>query len=192
MSETQRNRQRQLINAAAILINLVENIRLHRILVDTCANPHLAFWRVIYNAIFDLSVLEWCKLFGSDDQTRQPLHWKNVVSDHDQFRSALLGRLQISKQDWDAYWHEMKRYRDQAIARFDNLREEIPTHPIFDVALQSAYFYFETVIVELKKIGVENVLTKDLQNYGDEFATNCLTIANGLNSLQIGYESILR
>jgi hypothetical protein len=50
----------------------------------------LNFWRVINGNLTDMAVLEWCKLFGSDDEQHQPVHRKNIVSDPNQFRTELL------------------------------------------------------------------------------------------------------
>jgi hypothetical protein len=51
----------------------------------------------------DVPVLEWCKLFGSDDADKQPIHWKNVVTDEDAFRSELLSNLGIDRAAWNAF-----------------------------------------------------------------------------------------
>ena len=77
---------KKLLDAADTLTNLVRNIHLRRELSAVRANPHLVFWRLIYGDLSDIIVLEWCKLFGSDDDERQPLHWKNVVADQSKFR----------------------------------------------------------------------------------------------------------
>ncbi len=60
-----------LLDAAQVLTNLVRNIHLRRELKAVCPDPHLAFWRLIYGDLSDITVLEWCKLFGSDDDERQ-------------------------------------------------------------------------------------------------------------------------
>ena len=77
--------RKTLFDASEALTNLVRNIHLRRQLSAVRADPHLVFWRLIYGDLSDIVVLEWCKLFGSDDDERQPLHWKNVIPDHPNF-----------------------------------------------------------------------------------------------------------
>jgi hypothetical protein len=170
------DRKQQLFDAVEVLVNLVRNIRLRRELQSACANPPLSFWRVIYDDLTDIAVLEWCKLFGSDDSERQTVHWKNVVPDTDAFRQDLFSRLNVSAEQWKAYWDQIKRYRDQSVAHHDQRRVEIKTYPTFDLALLSAYFYYETVVSELLKLGIEQ-FPKDLKAYGDDFADQCRDIA---------------
>ena len=54
----------------------MRTIQLRRTLHAVWADPPLNFWRVIYGNLTDMAVLEWCKLFGSDDDQNQPIHWK--------------------------------------------------------------------------------------------------------------------
>ena len=160
-----------------MLANLVRNIHLRRELSAVCADPHLAFWRLIYGDFSDIAVLEWCKLFGSDDEEHQPLHWKNMVSDQVQFRNDLFSRLRIYESKWRSYWGEMKRYRDQSVAHHDLRRSEIKNYPKFDLALEAAYFYYEFIVDQLRKMGVEQQ-PSDLREYSRAFADQCRDIAS--------------
>jgi hypothetical protein len=171
MAGTQR-----LFDAVEVLVNLVRNIRLRRELHLACADPPLSFWRVIYGDLTDIAVLEWCKLFGSDDDEKQTVHWKNVVPDVDVFRHDLLSRLNVSPEQWKSYWDGIKRYRDQSVAHHDQRRVEIKAYPTFDLALLSACFYYEVVVAELSKLGVDQS-PKDLKAYSEAFADQCRYIA---------------
>jgi hypothetical protein len=95
----------QLIDTYDVLVTLVRTIRLRRALQDTNPKPHLTFWIVINNSLFDTAVLDWCKLFGSDKEERQPTHWKNVVArpDQDAFRAELLRAVGVSRPEWESY-----------------------------------------------------------------------------------------
>ena len=75
---------------------------------EVCKKPKLTLWQVVYGDLFDTVVLEWCKLFGSDEEN---LHWKNFVSDVEEFRKRLLDHVNINVAAWDLYWCEMKTYR---------------------------------------------------------------------------------
>jgi hypothetical protein len=166
------DRRRSLTDAIEILANLVRTIHLRRTLSSVRADPHLNFWRVIYGNLTDMAVLEWCKLFGSDDEKNQPVHWKNMASDPEQFHKDMLSRLKIYDSKWRSYWTDIKRYRDQSVAHHDHRRVEIRSYPSFDLALQSAYFYYDFLISELRKMGVDQH-PKDLQSYGEAFAAEC-------------------
>jgi len=70
----------------------------------------------------------------------------------------------------------MKRYRDQSVAHHDPRRVEIRTYPTFDIALKSAYWYYEFVVGELRKIGLRQI-PNDLEQYGNAFREKCESIA---------------
>src|SRR5260370_32399600 len=111
---------------------MVGSVPLRRELAKASADPKLIFWRGMYGNLTDTAVLDWCKLFGSDDSETQPVHWKSIVQDHDLFRDAMLKALSISRTEWNDYWLEMKTYRDQAVAHFDPRQVSIPRYPHFD------------------------------------------------------------
>jgi hypothetical protein len=168
--------RKRLREAVEVLVNLIRNIHLRRELSVVCPDPHLAFWRLIYGDLSDIAVLEWCKLFGSDDDEHQPLHWKNIVSNQVQFRSDLLSSLGIYESKWRSYWSEMKRYRDQSVAHHDLRRFEIKNYPKFDLALEAAYFYYAFVVDQLRKMGIDQQ-PSDLREYSKAFAAQSRDIA---------------
>src|SRR5262245_44399335 len=139
------DRLRQLAETAEVLGTLVRNILLKLALHTADPNPRLNFWRIQYGNLMDLAVIDWCKLFGSDDAKRQPIHWKNIADDQHSFRSALLKELAMTPEAWESYWQEMKRYRDFNAAHHDPRRAEIANFPVLETALLSAFFYFEYV-----------------------------------------------
>jgi hypothetical protein len=184
------SRRKQLLNVVGILGSLIRNIALKKALHRAHADPHLNFWRLIYGNQMDVPVLEWCKLFGSDDADKQPIHWKNVVTDscskpttmssayrmRDAFRNGLLSNLGIDRAAWDAYWEEMKKYRDMNVAHHDPGRESIPFFPKLDLALGSACYYYDYVRAELAKLQVDQQ-PSDVRRHAREFEEECLEIA---------------
>ncbi len=142
-----------------------------------CADPPLAFWRLIYCNLSDIAVLEWCKLFGSDDDDHHHLHWKNVVANPVRFRADMLLRLGIYESKWRSYWNEIKRYRDKSVAHHNLHRSEITNYPRFDLALESAYFYYDFIVAELRKLGIEQ-RPDDLREYGIAFSDQCRDVAS--------------
>ena len=83
-------RQKQLVETLDLMTNFVRVALVRRALQAANAEPHLTFWVVINNALLDTAVIDWCKLFGSDDEEHQPTHRKNVVTDEATFRDGLL------------------------------------------------------------------------------------------------------
>jgi hypothetical protein len=170
------DRRQQVGDAIDVTISLVRNIILRRVLHSICPEPHLNFWRIIYGDMTDIIVLEWCKLFGSDDELTQPVHWKNLTEHVDQFRDVLFQNLAINSNRWAEYWREMKRYRDQSVAHHDQQRRGIEKYPTFDIALQSAKVYYRELAVEARKCGI-NRFPLDLEDYCGKFERQCTRVA---------------
>ena len=186
------DRRTQLINAVEVLTSLLRSIILKRALHTICSDPPLNFWRVIYGNLMDVAVLEWCKLFGSDGELKQPIHWKNVADDPAMFKEALLNKLGVTDAQWVGYWEQMKKYRDLNVAHFDPRRREIESFPTLEIALASSYFYFSYVREELKKFGVSQY-PDDIEAYGQEFANKCHEAASAaLNATRHIIEPVSR
>jgi hypothetical protein len=169
-------RSRQLAEVAEVLGTLVRNILLKRALHTADPNPSLNFWRIQYGNLMDLAVIDWCKLFGSDDAERQPIHWKNIADDQSSFRDALLKALAMTYEEWQSYWRDMKKYRDFNAAHHDPRRAEIATYPVLDKALDSAFFYFEYVQQEMQKQGT-SLPPANIRTYATDFEAECLKVA---------------
>ncbi len=169
-------RQDQLIAVVNILANLVRSVHLKRVLSDVDPDPALNFWRIFHGDLLDMAVIDWCKLFGSDDEEHQKTHWKNVMSDRDAFRAELFGALGIDAKAWGSYWSEMKNYRDQHAVHRDFSKSDVTHYPTLDFALQSSYVYYRYVIAELRKQGVTRY-PDDLAKYGEAFAAQAKEIA---------------
>ncbi len=175
MNQPQR---RELLNdVLEVIASPVRTIHIRRALHNVHPEPHLNFWRVIYGDLTDFAVLEWCKLFGSDDEEHQAIHWKNMAPNQEAFRQALLTHLHLSLDQFHCYWSEMKRYRDQAVAHRDLKRKAIPRFPNFDVALESAYFYYGVVLSELREQGIE-LGPRDIREYAARFFAQARTVAS--------------
>ncbi len=170
------NRRELLQDVLELIASLIRTIHVRRALRHVCPEPQLNFWRVICGDLTDFAVLEWCKLFGSDDEQHQTIHWKNVVPDIETFRQELFAHLHLSPEEFNAYWLEMKRYRDWGVAHHDRRRKAIPRYPHFDVALESAYFYFDFVLSELNEQGIE-LGPRDIRDYAARFFEQARAIA---------------
>ncbi|MDA8248605.1 MAG: hypothetical protein M0Z28_05445 [Rhodospirillales bacterium] len=169
----------QLKDAVSVLVSLVRNAHLKRVLHSVDPEPHLNFWRVIYGNLLDLAVLEWCKLFGSDNAGHQPTHWKNLVpaSDHGTFRQDLLQHLKIDIDEWMSYREKMKTYRDTCVAHDDvRKRVDVTVYPDLNIAMESSYFYYSYLLKELRRRGIGDYPT-DLRTYCATFAEQATLIA---------------
>ena len=83
----------------------------------------------------------------------------------------------MTKAKWEAYWAEMKKYRDNAVAHHSEKRREIPNLPKYELALKSAQFYFERVVPMLRD---EFGITQEpatLKTYAQTFFEQAVKIA---------------
>jgi hypothetical protein len=138
--------------AAKIALYTARTIQVHRALVQTWASPHLDFWCMINSNMFDQAAIHWCKLFGSSDGNST--HWKNIVTDENQFRNDLLRHLNIARPKWDAYGKKIRDFRNWDAAHYDEQRRELKTYPDFEIALKATYFYYAYLAAELLKHGI--------------------------------------
>lgn len=117
------------------------------------------FWVGINGNCLDISVLEWCKLFGDK---RDPHFWKSIVDSGSTFEDELYS-LVGSQGFWDAYVLKMREYRDKFVAHLDN---EFTAHiPSMDDALAVSRHYYEWVAVEATLSGAIGGLPSDLEEF---------------------------
>ncbi len=183
--------RKRLSEVVNVLVNLVRNIQLRRQLSSACADPQLAFWRLIYGDLTDIAVLEWCKLFGLDDEDRQHLHWKSV-SNPAEFRTDMLSRLGICESKWRSYWNEVKRYRDKSVAHHDLRRSEIMKYHS-RLRLRVPIFATSLSLPNCANWGLNNSLTicesaawsGNLDHSHKDFNTNGATVIKNLATFLI-------
>ena len=158
-----------------MIASFVRNRELGRALLNAQGrNEKQNFWRVLQGSAFDIAVIEWCKLFGSDDEDHQPVHWKNIVPKdaHDCFRSDLHSTTVGSKEKWESYWADVKAYRDRHAAHFDDeylRRENDPRYPDLSTAFDAAVFYYNWIIKRMNDADTYPQFPPDLRRYSDEF-----------------------
>jgi len=115
------------------------------------------WWILIYNNFFDIAILEWCKVFGTDSE---PTHWKNLITDHDVFRQGLLSALGTDQASYNAYWETVTSYRNKLLAH--RTREpSVKNYPTLDFALKSSFYYYSILIQMLRSY------PDDLKHYYD-------------------------
>lgn len=166
----------QLTSALQVLANLVRCVALKRALTAADPEPALNFWRVMHGNLLDVAVLEWCKLFGSDDEEHQQVHWKNVFADQAIFRTGLFAHIGVDQQIWRAYWEQMKNYRDQHVAHLDFNHRDVSHYPDLGLAISSAVYYYSQLIPELRAFG-DARFPEDLAGYYEAFQVQATEIA---------------
>lgn len=169
-------RREQLTGALQVVVNVARSVALKRALAAADPDPALNFWRVLHGNLLDVAVLEWCKLFGSDDEEHQLVHWKNVFADEARFRADLFAHLGLEQEEWLAYWQQMKAYRDQHVAHLDFNRRDVTHFPNLESALSSTVYYYSQLIQELRALG-EMRFPNDLSGYYDSFLAQAAEIA---------------
>ena len=95
------------------LVFVVRNAAYHRSLHKYKDEFVQNYWILIFNNFLDIAVLEWCKVFGSNNDAT---HWSNKITKKDKFRAELLARLNYTESEWEAYWNNIKGYRDCVVA----------------------------------------------------------------------------
>lgn len=165
--------------------HVARSIAIKRALTATDPDPKLNFWRLIMGNQLDAAVLEWCKVFGSHGEAT---HWKNVVppAEHDKYRADLWAELGVSADQWEAYWEEMKVYRDNLVAHHIEANK-VPKYPQLDLALKSSVFHYKYVIAGLRSLG-EHRYPDDLQSYYERLEYQSKEIAGAAMAATSGFQ----
>ena len=103
------------------------------------------YWIYCYNNSIDMAVLDWCHLFGNAEDE---LHWRNVISNVEDFRNDLLTFLDISFEDWEQYWNTVKDYRDKDVAHIEV--RPVTNVPTMKLGITAVGFYYNSIISELR------------------------------------------
>lgn len=93
------------------------------------------FWINTNNNCFDLAVVDWCKLFGSE---RDKHHWSKVLSDVVSFEKELENIIDTAIEDPRL---SMKAYRDKFVAHLDS--ENTIKLPSLEVPLESTFRLYD-------------------------------------------------
>lgn len=100
---------------------------------------------LICNNFFDIALINWAHLFGNN---KDDLHFRNVLSNPDNFKSAIMHRLSMTDADWDSHWKSLKDFRDSRVAHIDPIDSVIV--PDLNIAFECISKYYEIAITELK------------------------------------------
>lgn len=137
-------REKKLRRVALKCGDFARQLSYHRAISKYQGSLKLNFWIATYNNAIDLAVLDWFHLFGyhNDD-----LHWKNIVTDIPGFRNELYNVIKVNDSEFNAYWEEIKIYRDKDVAHIEI--RPVSNVPNMTMALKAVSFYYQTVLKEL-------------------------------------------
>ncbi len=120
-----------------------------------------AFSITISGNFIDISIIEWCKLFGSHGDNH---HWRNlIVDDADEFVCALYKHLSMSKSEFEEHQQSMKNYRDVFAAHWDNDGSGI--RPYLDNAFECVVFLHEYIFKNFENSSALQDKVQDLRSY---------------------------
>lgn len=153
--------------AQQTLVSIVRAIATKRAIEAAGPAKTATFWHVINGSLYDMAIVDWCVLFGSDHVAHQPLHWKNVFP-ADEFRQELYAKLGTDDGGWKTYWANLKTYRDENAAH-KALNPATSHYQNMDLAVSSCDFYYE----KLKSLaGQRGMIVQErsiLQEYSESF-----------------------
>lgn len=101
------------------------------------------FWVNTNSNFLDITVLEWCKLFGDE---RSKHYFAKVVSDPAQFRKELFAKLVVTETAFNDCIQQMRTYRDKFVAHLDEL--DTMQIPDLTIAKMSTVFLYEYLLTQ--------------------------------------------
>lgn len=131
-------RRKHLRRVARLCCHFLRNLAFYRSGLRFNKQP---FWTDVSNNFLDISILEWCKLFGD---VRGQHNWRKVITNQTAFLSELLRVVGQTEEGFDSYILEMRAYRDKFIAHLDN--EDVMHIPRLRVARKSISFLYDYLL----------------------------------------------
>lgn len=111
----------------------------------------------------DVSIIEWCKLFGSYGDNH---HWRNLVGESaPQFSNDMFKHIAMSEAEFRDYHKIMKNYRDVFAAHWDDNGKG--KRPHLDKAFECVEFLHEYIFEHFSKAGQIQDKVRDLRSYYD-------------------------
>jgi hypothetical protein len=144
-----------------ILRNFIWQLMHHRALKKVIVEFERDFWMLAANNSYDLSIIEWCKIFGSYSENT---HWTKKFLDKTEFRKFIFESVDMSKEQWDSYAHGLRDYRNRWIGHFNsNFRPS--QHPDLEPAFRSILACYDYLLKKMAKYSIEHNLPDSLSEY---------------------------
>ena len=155
------------------LVAIVRGVGIKRALVFVEPDSALNFWRFINGSMLDVAIIEWCKIFGTDDQET---HWKKQVPEvkHERFRKDMLLYMKTSEKEWTSSWKHFTHYRNNYAAH-NNTAVAGGKYPELDIILKSSFYYYSYLRGSALKSNIK--LPKCLETYYENFLEQAISIS---------------
>jgi hypothetical protein len=135
-------------------------------------HPQGAFWREAHGNFFDISVLEWCKLFADRDRNGWGKHhWRRVVENPDRFEADLYATPGVTADAFTTLTKKIKDYRDQFVAHLDEERTMLL--PELEVARRAIVFLHQRLAQEARSYEDWRGLPTTAEQLDQGFAQAC-------------------
>jgi hypothetical protein len=142
-----------------------------------CSKKEKWFLVETLNTHLSMSVVEWCKIFGTDDNE---IHWKKAVITNskkfqDEFRLKIHETTKLSHKEWENYHSEMIGFRNKYVAHYDkNYKDPVPK---MDNALTVAFAFDEWLWKEKNIVSFKGNL-KPLSESIKEYRNEAIEVLN--------------
>jgi hypothetical protein len=135
------------------------------------------FWVYTSNSHLMMSVIDWCKIFGTDDNET---HWKkstigNSRKFQNEFRSKIYKATGLNSKEWQGYHRMLRNFRNKYVAHAV-LDHDAPV-PKMDHALTIALIYDKWLREELNIVCIQDDL-KPLPESITEFRNEAIEVLN--------------
>jgi hypothetical protein len=140
------SRKAKLYNVLRLSASFVRNLAYYRVGWSE-EHKHLLdkgnddFWRVVNANFLDMSVLDWCKLFGEEGGKH---HWRKIVTDPVTFEAGLLAHLALDEEAFNKHVRMIRKYRDKWVAHLD--LDSKGCYPALEVAKQAVWFLWAHIM----------------------------------------------
>ena len=101
------------------------------------------FWVTAKDNFLDVTILEWCKLFGDAHGKH---YYLKAVDDPTQFRMEMLSHLAATEDAFADYVDQMRTYRDKFVAHLDDLNTI--QVPYLTIAKSSTIFLYQRLLAQ--------------------------------------------
>ncbi len=149
-----------------------------------CSKKEKWFLVETLNSHLRMSVIDWCKIFGTDDNE---IHWKKAVITNskkfqNEFRQKIYKATGLNSKEWGDYHREMIGFRNKYVAHY--VKDYDEPVPKMDNALTVAFAYDEWLWKEKNIVSFKGDL-KPLSESITEYRNEAIEVLNKIQCTKI-------
>jgi len=163
-----------------ILRDFIWELMHHRALKKVIVEFERDFWGLVVNNSYDMSIIAWCKIFGSYSENT---HWTKIFLDETEFRKFIYKSVEMSKKQWDSYADGLREYRNKWIGHF-NSSFRPDHHPDLEPAFKSIIACYKYLLKKMAQYGIEHNLPDSLSEYSKAL------FKQGVELIEYAYNSV--